>query len=588
MRAPGNILWTGSESNVWDVASTANFMNMDNLLSDVFVTGDKVHLDDTASKFSVSLAGELEPDSVIVGSDKAYTFTGSGCFTGNATLVKLFSGMLTIRNDNSYTGGNRISGGVVSVSSLANANQAKGNLGAVTTAANKFVIENGGELRTTAAVTNGSAIKFEGDDGGVINNQQDFISDRAMSGTTLTKKGTGWMKLNVSNSALNKLVIVAGTVQCINAATPAKTVEYQGGTLNENTSTSYNIFVPKGKTGTWYMANRSTYSNKVTGEGTLIAYCTTEKGTNYYATRTPVQCNFSEFEGTLKPMSSQDGDVKRFTLNTSTGMPKGTMNIATDVEVQNSGKTFRIGKVTGTGKLGGSCTFSNGTSVGANTWQVGNDEDWATSVKVTSNANFVKMGAGTITWNGVNDNTGNTSVNEGELCIGTATMLGTGSLTVGTNGTLSCKSKTKTLTNSSTSVKGTLAVTATSCATATNAGCTTFNFSKKLIVDGTIRVSVAGNHTLQVGDSIRIFTAASFSGTPKFEFEGDVEWDTSRISEGLLFVKGVNTAIDAVITETTPKNIYDIRGRLVRRNATNIEGLPAGVYVCEGRKFVVR
>ena len=409
-----------------------------------------------------------------------------------------------------------------------------------------------------------------------------------MSGTTLTKKGTGWMKLNTSNGALNRLVIVAGTVQCINANIPAKTVEYQGGTLNENTSTSYNIFVPKGKTGTWYMANRSTYSNKVTGEGTLIAYCTTEKGTNYYATRTPVQCNFSDFEGTLKPMSSVDGDVKRFTLNTSTGMPKGTMNIGNDVEVQNSGKTFRIGKVTGTGKLGGSCTFSNGTSVGANTWQVGNDEDWATSVKVTSNANFVKMGAGTVTWNGVNDNTGNTSVNEGELCIGTAAVLGTGSLTVGTNGTLSCKSKTKTLTNSSTSVKGILAVTATSCATATNAGCTTFNFSKKLIVDGTIRVSVASNYTLQVGDSIRIFTAASFSGTPKFEFEGDVEWDTSRISEGLLFVKGVNTAIDAVITETTPKNIYDIRGRLVRRNATTVECLPAGVYVCEGRKFVVK
>ena len=108
------------------------------------------------------------------------------------------------------------------------------------------------------------------------------------------------------------------------------------------------------------------------------------------------------------------------------------------------------------------------------------------------------------------------------------------------------------------------------------------------MIDGTIRISLADNNTLQVGDSIRIFTVASFSGTPKFEFEGNVEWDTSRISEGLLFVKAVNTAIDAVITETTPKNIYDIRGRLVRRNATNTEGLPAGVYVCEGRKFVVK
>ena len=586
-RDPGSVFWTGVTSAVWNMAETENFVNCEGE-SDIFVSGDNVRFDDTAEKFTVTLNGELEADTVLVANEaRSYTFSGTGSLVGNTTLVKQGKGMLTIKTDNSYTGGNRLSGGVVSVTSLANANQPKGNLGGVTTG-KKFIMENGAELRTTAAVTNGTSIYFEGDEGGIINNTQDYIVDKTMTGTVLTKKGAGWMKLNVSNTALNKLVIVAGTVQCINVATPAKTVEYQGGTLNENTSTSYNIIVPKGKTGTWYMANRSTYSNKVTGEGTLNAYCTTEKGSNYYATRTPVQCNFSEFEGTLKPMSSLDGDVKRFTLNTSTGMPKGTMNIAADVEVQNSGKTFRIGKLTGTGKLGGSCTFSNGTSVGANTWQVGNDEDWTTSVKVTSNANLVKMGTGTITWNGVNDNTGNTSVNEGELCIGAAAMFGTGSLTVGTNGTLSCKSKTKTLTNSSTSIKGTLAVTATSCATATNAGCTTFNFSKKLMIDGTIRVSLADNNTLQVGDSIRIFTAASFSGTPKFEFEGNVEWDTSRISEGLLFVKAVNTAIDAVITETTPKNIYDIRGRLVRRNATNTEGLPAGVYVCEGRKFVVK
>ena len=118
------------------------------------------------------------------------------------------------------------------------------------------------------------------------------------------------------------MVIAGGTVQCQGIGTPAKTVEFQGGTLNEGASSSYAIDVPEGKTGTWYMANRCTYSNKVTGKGTLNAYCVTEKGTNYYATRTPVQCNFSEFEGTLKPSSSlDDPSCLRFTLNTSTGMP---------------------------------------------------------------------------------------------------------------------------------------------------------------------------------------------------------------------------------------------------------------------------
>lgn len=560
MRQPGDIVWTGSESNVWDVATTYNFENAADWQSDFFVTGDNVLFVDTASKLSVSLSGDIEADTIVVANTKAYSFIGNGCFTGNTTLVKLYSGMLTIKTDNSYTGGNRLSGGIVSVSSLANANQPKGNLGGVTTAANKFIMENGAELRTTAAVTNGSTIKFEGESGGVINNTADFIVDRAMQGTVLTKKGTGWMKLNVSNTALNKLVITAGTVQCVNANTPAKTVEYQGGTLNENTGSSYTINVPEGKTGTWYMANRSTYTNKVTGKGTLNAYCVTEKGTNYYATRTPVQCNFSEFEGTLKPTSSlDDPSCLRFTLNTNSGMPKGTMNIASSVEVQNSGKTFRIGKVTGSGKLGGSCTFSNNGGVGANTWQVGNDEDWTTSVKVTSNANFAKVGAGKITWNGVNTNTGTTTVNEGELKLGTNAQLGTGKLTVAQNGVLTLSSKPKVLKNSS------------------------------VTINGILRIELASGHQLHVGDSIQLWTTKTFSGTPTIEGTGGIEWDGSRLKEGLLFVKSVATGIASPFsTLASPFSpVYDLRGRMVRQAGAGIDGLKPGIYVIDGRKVVV-
>ena len=591
MREATDIHWTGTESAVWNMADTENFANADGE-SDIFVTGDNVHFGDTANQFNVTLNGDLEADTVMVGSTKDYIFSGNGSLTGNTTLVKQGTGMLTIKTENTYTGGNRLSGGIVSVSSLANANQAKGNLGAMTTAAAKFVMENGAELRTTAAVTNGSPIKFEGDEGGIINNGHDFIVDKAMTGTVLTKKGNGWMKLNVANSSLGRLVIQAGTVQCISANVPAKTVEFRGGTLSENTGTSYAIEVAEGKTGTWNLVNDATYSNKVTGTGTLTVSCPVRTGgsgsNKWYATRTRVAVNLSNFEGTLKPVSNGDA-TGRFTLDTNSGMPKGTMNIASDVEVQNSGKTFRIGRLSGTGKLGGSCTFSNGASVGANTWQVGNDENWTFGGTVTANANLVKMGTGRVTWNGVNDNSGSTSVNEGELCIGATGILGTGKLTVGANGTLSCLTKTKTLTNSSVTIDGTLLVTATRCATATSSGCSSFDFAKGLTVNGIIRIVPSRTNTLQVGDSIRLFTAASFSGTPKFDMQGDIEWDTSRISEGLLFVKAVGTAIAApAVSKASPRNIYDTRGRLVRPRATTLEGLPAGIYVCEGRKFVIK
>lgn len=590
VRNPTDIIWTGAISNVWDMAVTENFMNLDGE-SDIFVTGDIVHFDDTPYKFNVNLTGDLEADSVFMGNSKSYTFSGTGALVGNTTLVKLFPGMLTIRNENTYTGGNRLSGGIVSVSSLANANQPKGNLGGVTTAASKFVIENGAELRTTAAVTNGSPIRFEGEEGGVINNAQDFIVDKAMSGTVLTKKGNGWMKLNVANSNLTRLIIQAGTVQCVNANTPAKTVEFQGGTLSENTGSSYAIEVAEGKSATWNLVNDATYTNRISGQGTLTISCPVRTGgsgsSKWYATRTHVSVNLTNFEGTIKPVSNGDA-TGRFTFDTANGMPKATLNIPSDVEVQNSGKTFRIGRLAGTGKLGGSCTFSNGASVGANTWQVGNDEDWTFSGSVTSNANLVKMGAGKVTWNGASDNTGTTTINEGELCVGASGLLGKGRLTVGENATLSCLTKTKTLTNASTIINGTLLVTATRCATATNGGCTSFDFAKSLTIDGTIRIVPSTSNSLQVGDSIRIFTAASFSGTPTFDMQGGIEWDTSRISEGLLFVKAIETGIGSMISDATPRNIYDVRGRLVRANATNTEGLPAGIYVCEGKKFVIK
>ena len=617
MRSATTIAWTGSESSIWDLAQTANFSKNDENVT--FVTGDDVFFGDDASAFTVTINNDLEADTIFVENSKAYTFKGNGAITGNSTLVKNGKGTLTIQTDNSYKGGNRISGGVVIVSSLANANQAKGNLGAVTTVANKFVMENGGELRTTAAVTNGSAIKFEGETGGVINNQHDFIVDRAMSGTTLTKKGAGWMKLNVSNSSLKRMVIAAGIVQCINAPTPAQTVEFQGGELRENTGTSYPINIPEGKKGTWYMANRSTYTNKVTGQGTLTAYCTTEKGTNYYATRTPVACNFNEFEGTLVPTSSQDDpSVLRFTLDVSGGMPKGTMQIAEKVQVQNSGKSFRIGKLTGNGALGGSCTFSNGASVGANTWQVGNDENWNNSVKVTSNANLVKVGTGKITWNAVNNNTGITSVTEGELCIGNNGRLGTGKLTIGESGTLSgTTASNNALANASVEVKGTvrpgsyagassgvinfgtknvtfnegsqLVIGASRCATTSANGCAAIDGIGTLTMNGTIQIVPTNGHRLAIGDSIRIFKADEFIGMPTFDMQGGVEWDTSRISEGLLFVKAIDLSVsDVRRSAIDPKAVYDLRGRKVRAADQSLEDLPSGIYIRGGKKIVVK
>jgi autotransporter-associated beta strand protein len=357
------------------------------------------------------------------------------------------------------------------------------------------------------------------------------------------------------------------------------------------------------------MANRSTYRNKVTGGGTLKAYCVTEKGTNYYATRTPVECDFSAFEGTLQPTSSLDDPaVLRFTLNTETGMPKGTMDIASGVEVQNSGKTFRIGRVSGAGALGGSCTFSNNTSVGANTWQVGNDEDWTWSGKVTSNANFVKVGTGKMLFKGNSTNTGTTTVSEGELQV-SSSVLGTGRLTVNDGATLSgINTAQKPLTNSSVTINGTVrpgAIATSNIGTlyfdsknvtfgATGVLLINVKGSKNdqgettvqntslagigtLVMNGTIRIISSG---LSTGTTIQLWTADSMTGTPKFDLPTGYQWDTSRISEGLLIVKGITTGVTRIDNSETESNKrYNLNGQRVDQHYK-------GFVIVDGKKVM--
>ena len=579
VRDATTIIWNGLTSNIWDLSITANFTMADDLTStDVtFVSGDKVIFDDTANSLSPKVSSDIEADTIFVDNTKRYYFSGSGKITGNTTFVKRNTGKLVIACDNDYKGGTRISGGSVEVSSLSNANQATGNLGAVSNIVTNFIIENGAELATTAAVQMGSPIRFETPEGGIITNKADFTMNKSFYGTKLTKAGTGWMKLNASNSSLDTMVITGGTVQCISCAMAAKNVVFHNGSLLENTSSSYAIHVPAGKSGSWTTANRSTHSNKITGSGKLTIYCATEKGSGWYATRTPLKLNMSAFTGTIVPHATYTADG-RFTMDNSYGLPNGTMDIPAGIEVQNTGKTFVIGKVTGSGNLGGGCTFSNGSSVGNNTWKVGNDQNFSWSGKVTGTGTaFTKIGTGTMTVSGAHDFTGSMRIEEGVLIANSTAKLGKGSLVVASTGTLG---GVATLNNSNILINGTvqpgLLLTSTSgkmnfgeknvtfnessvynvamsrCATATNTGGTYIEGINKLTMNGTIKVRLSESYVPKEGDSLIVWKAATFAGTPKFDLPElgiGYYWDTTHIAEGKLIIGYDANSISAIAAD---------------------------------------
>ena len=438
VRDAASVVWSGAQNTIWDYANTANFVSSGSQ-SDIFVSGDDVAFTDDAASYTVQLTGELPCDTVLVDASSAYTFSGSGSLTEGTVLVKRGTGRLTIATDNSYTGGTHIEGGTVVVSSLANENQAKGNLGAVTTNANLFTIADGATLQSTAAVTCGSPIKLLGDEGGIISNSADFAMNKSFTGTRLSKAGGGWLKLYANNPSLTTLCVMAGTVESV-IETPAKAIEMQGGTLNFDGNSSVPIHVPEGRKATVNCyADRGTYANKLTGAGTVTIYYPLVKGSGWYATRAAFNGNWSAFEGTVRVAGVADDG--RFCLNNASGLPHGTLDIPSGMEVQSTGKTFRIGRVTGSGALGGGCSLSS-AGAGIATWQVGDDTDFTFDGTLRgSGTKLEKIGNGIMTLTGQGSNaTGAVTLSAGTLCLSntkaTKPMLGTGTVTVKSGTTL--------------------------------------------------------------------------------------------------------------------------------------------------------
>ena len=310
--------------------------------------------------------------------------------------------------------------------------------------------------------------------------------------------------------------------------------------------------------------------------------------------------------------------------------------VAGGIEVQNSGRSFTIGKVTGSGSLGGVCTFSNsGGATSNNTWKVGNDESWRWGGTVVgTGTQFVKVGTGKIFVSGAWTNTGSVTIQEGELNISSTSSLGTGTLTVAKDAVLSGVTSSKTLSNSSCTINGTLqiGVTESSYSGIMNFGGKNVSFStssymvvnalraannnttggtfmgqvNRLVMNGTIKLSLYKNYKPEVGDSIILWEANSFTGNPKFELPAtyetenaetnvvetyEIEWDTSDISKGILRVAGITNAIQNISVgyqRDKTNDVYNVQGALIKKNAQSLKGLPKGIYFWQGRKVVVK
>ena len=462
-REAADVEWNATQSNVWDVATTENFVTHDAArAAETFIEGDNVYFTDNTNSTTVTIADGVEvkaADIYYIGS-KAYTIGGAGKIAAG-TFHHNGTGSITMNNDNTYTGGNHLTGGTTIVRSLSNTTQAYGNLGGVTSTGSKFTIENGAVLQNKAAVTNGSTIRIVGN--GIIKADATFSQQAPIGGDTLVKSGSGSFNM-IGNLAVTRAIIKGGGMD-YTGNNFTKTLELQGNaSVSGKGFITSPLYIAAGAKATVTTINRATTKSKLTGSGQVTIYCATEKGSGWYATRTPLELNMKEFTGTLVAGATYPADG-RFTLNTASGSDQFTLNIPAGIIVQNNGKTLSIGKLTGSGTLGGYCTFSNGGATGTNTWNVGNDENFTFDGIVTSADKFNKVGNGTMIVSNSWDNTGAVSVNGGSLSLGQGKTLGKGTLTVAEGATLMgmssiirSTSKNHPFTNSSVIINGALRV----------------------------------------------------------------------------------------------------------------------------------
>jgi len=110
---PPALVWKGDGAgNVWDVATTANWLNGG--VQTLYANGSFVAFNEVGSNNTViNLSTGLAPGTLTVSASKNYNFGGNGSITGPVTIQKSGSGSLTITTTNDFSGGVSITNGAV-------------------------------------------------------------------------------------------------------------------------------------------------------------------------------------------------------------------------------------------------------------------------------------------------------------------------------------------------------------------------------------------------------------------------------------------------------------------------------------------
>ena len=624
-RAPmTNVVWTGSDNNVWDYKSD-NFKTETS--NTPFVTDDEVVFNDQSGNRNITVNDLMVTKGVTFDfNDGTYTFSGEGGISGEGGVTKNGNGevIMNLKN-NDYTGATIINGGTLTVADLADGGK-KSCIGAASASEGNLQI-NGATLKVNAdnmatdrviTLTDTATINVAKSSGSVS------LKGRVKGSGYLVKEGKGQLNFNYGGTnPFAGLILRDGKVsQGIwnssfgNTGSP---MLLEGGELalieNKSMSTvpefNYKATVPEGKSSKISGSYRSRINGSFMGQGELTIVST--------GVRSDIGANFSQFEGTLKAQGSN------FRLmDNVTDMQKTALVLLEGAAVGHykSGSADANAITTKIGSLASDatdCSLGNGKD----TYEIGYDNTNTTYKGIFKAVTIKKYGTGSLTLP-TNGSTSNIDVYGGELIITNnpyssspvsvtsgsivvrngGTLRGNGcamAVTVQKGGTIAAGTSDKLVSTLKTNGNlilqegATLKVKASVNTSGKNVN-DKFKIGGNITHNGdTILVDVAEDYTIAAGDELSIFTVSG-KQTGSYVLQTNapgknITWDDSRLlSDGVLVVKDVTASIKAVeISDDTEVDVYATDGTLLRNQVKfghALEGLSRGVYIVNGHKVI--
>lgn len=589
MRSATTVYWNGGNTEYWDLASSQNFSNNSN--EDIFATGDDVIFDDNAASQDVVIKEEVLPSSMLFDNNLDYTISGDGSISGNSSLTKKGSGTLSLLNINTITGKVLVEEGTLKVNYLPSAIDGAGSIGSISDDASKFIL-NGGTLSVNKGTTSEQAITI-GTKSGTIKTNHTVEWLTKIIGNKLYKTGTGNLKLHYANTN-NELIIQQGTVSLSSeSALPGKRVAFEGGTLQcydsggSYSSSSYPLFVGEGHTGTIKLDGRCSYSNELTGSGTL--------NVNIPWIRVDFKGNWSNFSGQINI-----NENAWFRNYNSYGYGKAHVYLPGGSTMsQMNGQTVKFGTLTGVGTVSGASTIELGMR----------NEDFTFDGNLAS-GNIIKNGTGTLTLTEVNTANGNMTINAGGVIvkdsIGTqasgrvyihdgAWLASIGviskHITVKSGGVLYAGlGPHTTLAGGTTNVQSVTMEENASLSVKTNpkrSSCDVIKASTSFIAEGHLELIIARTGAYADGQSFNIVEAPSITGsftsiTPKTPGEG-LEWDFAGFETTGIVKVVTSTGLQA--NKLSELDLYPnpTKGIFTINNAQNLDNVYLQVFSLDGR-----